>query len=102
MARTTISIALIVIGILSFGCSDRSAGYGLFMREKCIECHTIKGKGGAAGPNLTTIGKKRDRAYLREQIKNPASHNQNTAMPSFKHLPDRDLDALADYLANLK
>ena len=95
--------ALISIFGAFYGCSDHSAGAGLFVREKCTECHTIKGKGGAVGPNLTTVGNRRSRDYIVQQIKNPSSHNPNTAMPSFKdRLSEQEINTLADYLSNLR
>lgn len=84
------------------GCTDNSPGAKIFVREKCMECHTLKGKGGAVGPNLTTVGSRRDRAYILQQIKDPSSHNPNSAMPSFKNLPEQDLNDLADYLSRMK
>lgn len=77
-------------------------GKQIFEREKCSYCHTINGKGGSVGPNLTFVGSKRSRDYIMEQIKNPKSHNPNTAMPSFSNLPEQDIRAIADYLSNLK
>lgn len=83
-------------------CEMNSRGARIFQKGRCIECHTIKGKGGSAGPNLTAVGKRRSREYIIEQIKNPESHNANTNMPSFKDLPAQDINDLADYLSRLK
>ena len=74
----------------------------LFKNNNCIECHTINGKGGSVGPNLTYVGQRRSRSYIIEQMINPKSHNANTAMPSFAHFPEKDINDLADYLSNLK
>jgi mono/diheme cytochrome c family protein len=74
----------------------------LFKNKNCIECHTINGKGGSVGPNLTYVGQRRSRSYIIEQMINPKSHNANTAMPSFAHFPEKDINDLADYLSNLK
>ncbi|MDP6354552.1 MAG: c-type cytochrome, partial [Planctomycetota bacterium] len=45
-------------------------------REKpeaqCIACHTLKGKGGQQGPDLTGIGKKRDRKYILRALLEPS------------------------------
>lgn len=93
---------LVIWGVLT-ACNRYSEGAGIFEREKCRDCHTIKGRGGAVGPNLTTVGKRRDRAFIAQQIKDPASHNPNTAMPSFKdRLSEQDINALADYLSDLR
>jgi putative heme-binding domain-containing protein len=37
----------------------------------CTKCHTIDGRGGAIGPDLTDIGARRSPAYLRESLVNP-------------------------------
>jgi putative heme-binding domain-containing protein len=37
----------------------------------CTQCHTIDGKGGAIGPDLTDIGARRSPAYLRESLVKP-------------------------------
>lgn len=83
------------------GC-ENSRGARLFRENHCNECHTIHGKGGAVGPNLSTVGKRRSRDYIIQQIKNPKSHNPNTAMPAFAgRISEKDIDAIADYLSNL-
>jgi len=96
------SLPAIILAACIAACADNSAGAKIFQREKCMDCHTMKGKGGAVGPNLTTVGARRDSAYIRQQIRNPSSHNLNTAMPSFKDLPEQDLNALVEYLSNRK
>jgi len=37
----------------------------------CAACHTISGRGGAIGPDLSDIGARRSLAYLRESLVNP-------------------------------
>jgi len=37
----------------------------------CAACHTIGGRGGAIGPDLSEIGASRSLAYLRESLINP-------------------------------
>lgn len=39
---------------------------------QCLKCHTIQGKGGAIGPDLSMIGKKGSRENLFESILNPS------------------------------
>jgi mono/diheme cytochrome c family protein len=88
--------------IIITGCETNSRGAQLFQNSRCKECHTIKGKGGASGPNLTVVGSRRTREYIIEQIKNPKSHNPNSEMPSFSEMPEQDINDLADYLSHLK
>ena len=37
----------------------------------CVRCHKIDGKGGEVGPDLSSVGLKRDRKYLMEAIVDP-------------------------------
>ena len=39
----------------------------------CADCHTISGKGGAFGPDLTGVGASRSPQHLRESLLNPAA-----------------------------
>jgi cytochrome c oxidase cbb3-type subunit 3 len=40
-------------------------------KGNCAQCHAIKGRGGASGPDLTEIGLRRGAAYLRLALTNP-------------------------------
>jgi len=40
---------------------------------QCQQCHTIHGRGGAVGPDLSEIGKKRSAAFLRRALVDPAA-----------------------------
>lgn len=97
----------VVLGLCAFiagiaGCAFDLPGEKIMVREKCFDCHTIAGKGGASGPNLTRVGSRRTREYIVQQIRNPGSHKADTAMPSFSHLPEQDINAVADYLSRRK
>jgi len=37
----------------------------------CVRCHTLHGRGGALGPDLTDIGARRSVSYLRESLLEP-------------------------------
>ena len=51
---------------------DREAGSQLFWnRGQCGQCHMVGGKGGRLGPDLTSVGRKRSLAYLKESILDP-------------------------------
>ena len=106
MHKLTIALmflAVIAIASTLAACSSNSKGAEVFRREKCMDCHTLKGKGGAVGPNLTMVGSKRSRDYIIQQIKDPKSHNPKTEMPSYSNrIPEEDIQALADYLSGMK
>ncbi len=42
-------------------------------KGNCAGCHSIRGEGGVAGPDLSTVGEARSAAYLRESIFNPGA-----------------------------
>jgi putative heme-binding domain-containing protein len=53
---------------------DRDAGRDVFWNKgKCGQCHMIDGMGGRLGPDLTSVGRKRSFAYLKESILDPSA-----------------------------
>ena len=49
---------------------DRSRGETLFFGSgRCSSCHIVNGRGGRVGPELSTVGSARSRAYLIESIR---------------------------------
>ena len=59
--------------------TDLANGRNVFMSPKlgsCAVCHRVEGIGGIGGPNLATIGKATDPAYLLESLLQP---NRNVA-----------------------
>jgi ubiquinol-cytochrome c reductase cytochrome b subunit len=80
-----------------------SQGKLLFGTQGCVGCHTVEGKGGSVGPNLSKEGSKGlSKEWLAVQIKDPKKHDPSTIMPSFSSLSDQDLNALTTYLESLK
>jgi mono/diheme cytochrome c family protein len=76
------------------------AGAELFTRKGCIGCHTLKGHDGAEGqlgPDLSKIGKERDRETLIPWIRDPQAQKPGSAMPTLD-LTLKEAEALADYL----
>jgi cytochrome c oxidase cbb3-type subunit III len=55
---------------------DPARGEALFFDAKgtarCSSCHMVRGRGGRLGPELSTVGSARSRAYLIESIRQPA------------------------------
>jgi putative heme-binding domain-containing protein len=50
---------------------DPQKGAALFTSAGCAGCHEIDGKGGQAGPSLSSIGRRRTLAELRQAITDP-------------------------------
>jgi cbb3-type cytochrome oxidase cytochrome c subunit len=78
------------------------AGKKVFQREGCSACHTINGQGGTVGPDLTHVGSKKDKAWLKKQVDDPKAHFPNSIMPAFSKLSEKDLGNLVEYLNSLK
>jgi len=55
---------------LSLEGGDRAAGAEIYTRTQlsCVRCHKVDGNGGEVGPDLSAVGKQRDRRYLLESI----------------------------------
>jgi mono/diheme cytochrome c family protein len=101
-ASILVVLAVLFAALLA-ACESNARALQLIEEHKCLECHMLKGKGGAVGPSLTNVGGRRDREYIYQQIKDPKSHNPRTAMPSFgDRLSEQDLDILTDFLAGRK
>ena len=77
-------------------------GAAVYARLGCAACHAIQGKGGAAGPDLSRAGAKRDAEWLKRFIRNPKEVNAASVMPGYANVPAEDLEAMARYLAELR
>jgi cytochrome c oxidase cbb3-type subunit 3 len=54
---------------------DAQHGEALFFgAARCSTCHIANGRGGRLGPELTTVGSARSRAYIIESIREPGKH----------------------------
>jgi putative heme-binding domain-containing protein len=54
---------------------DARRGETLFTGTlRCGSCHIVNGRGGRLGPELTTVGSARSRAYIVESIREPGKH----------------------------
>jgi cytochrome c oxidase subunit 2 len=87
-------------------------GEKVFMRNACINCHTIAGTPatGLFGPDLTHMASRdtlasgsiqNTPANLRQWIDDPNSMKPGCLMPAM-HLNDHDLDAITAYLGQLR
>ena len=78
-------------------------GEQLFTSGGCMGCHTVNGRGGNVGPNLSNEGNSgHSRQWLATQIRDPKSHDPQTLMPAFNNLSDQQVNDLVAYLESLK
>jgi mono/diheme cytochrome c family protein len=67
----------------------------------CVVCHRISGDGGTFGPDLTSVGERRDAAGIRAVIEDAKAVLGESSMPRFRDkLTPAQIDALVSYLAN--
>jgi ubiquinol-cytochrome c reductase cytochrome b subunit len=77
-------------------------GVSVYEEQGCAACHTVSGAGGAAGPDLTRVARKRDAQWLKDFITDPSTFNPDTEMPAYDYLTPEELEALVAYLQTLK
>ena len=111
-----LTTAVLGLGILALTSSMAFAASGpsLFNSDGCIACHTINGKGGSVGPNLSHVGSQRSLSWIKTQIVTPSAHfapgsmvtingkSFMAIMPSHKNMPKSQVNTLAHYLESLK
>ena len=56
------------------------------------------------GPDLSKVGRAHDAEWIKEHVRTPKKHKEQSRMPAFDEakLSDADLQAVADFLATLK
>ncbi|HEX9022020.1 MAG TPA: c-type cytochrome [Nitrospirota bacterium] len=79
--------------------TSAAPGEAIYKAQGCSACHMIAGVGGKVGPDLSFVGKRRDKEWIEDQLRDPKSHDPQSIMPSFSKLSERDLDDLAAYLS---
>lgn len=82
--------------------------------QNCMGCHAIEGADmkvkGDKAPDLTGFGNRttiagflpNDKESLVRWLEDPQSLKPGTEMPAYNHLDDKKMDALVEYLTNLK
>lgn len=78
------------------------AGRLIYEAQGCSACHAIRGQGGAAGPDLSRVGRTRDAAWLARFTRDPEAVKPGSPMPPYKDLSEAELQAIAAYLASLR
>ncbi len=79
-------------------------GIAVYQKSGCAACHSIGGKGGKTGPDLSHVGKTASAATIAKYVRNPKSVNKNAKMPAFaaSKIGDKELKALSAYLGGLR
>jgi ubiquinol-cytochrome c reductase cytochrome b subunit len=77
------------------------AGRVLYDKNGCTACHSIHGRGGKLGPELTHVGRTRDADWLMRHFKDPQAVSPGSIMPKVL-LQDKELKELTDYMLSLK
>lgn len=77
--------------------ASQHTGAELVKRLGCMGCHSLAGKGGQRGPAWDGVGARLSPEALRQQIVSPKGR-----MPNFAHLKAEELQALVDYLSQIK
>lgn len=85
---------------------DKEKGLLIF-GKLCAVCHVVKGKGGTVGPDLTSVGAKKDEKYIRESILNPGAAITEgyppVMPPNFaEQLTVKEFNDVVAYLMSLK
>jgi mono/diheme cytochrome c family protein len=84
---------------------ESAAGRQVFVRFNCGRCHAVAAGGRGRGPNLSRVGANPMHTveWLMDHVRSPQSHNPDSNMPAFAgKIGEKDLRALADFLASLK
>ncbi|MFQ5886584.1 MAG: c-type cytochrome, partial [Anaerolineae bacterium] len=58
-------------------------GQKLINQYKCLRCHQVRGEGGSEGPDLSTVGSRRDWVWIYAELLNPQAMSPGSTMPNF-------------------
>lgn len=87
-------VLVLAMGRNGVGQSAPEGGAIEFQEKGCLQCHAINGIGGHKGPDLSGVGRRRNKKALRKQILEGGG-----AMPAFREsLSDDEVQALVRYL----
>jgi cytochrome c oxidase cbb3-type subunit 3 len=68
---------------------DSGRGRELFAKAACAQCHTVDGRGGVKGPDLSEVGDRRGAAHLRQMLTEPGAEKSKAADGYTEFLPVR-------------
>jgi len=93
---------LLVLAGPATALADADTGRNLFEERGCRNCHTLHGKGGKVGPDLSAAGAVagHDRSWHVRHLLAPSEVSPGSFMPPIKDVDD--VEHLADFLITLK
>lgn len=103
--RRKICLALLGLGLpLSLAAAPAPvvSAPDLAQRLGCWACHSLHEQGGKKAAPLDQIGALLNPEDLRASLTRPRSRQPQAQMPSYAHLRPWEMQALVDYLKNLK
>lgn len=82
-------------------------GEAVYRSQGCAACHELFGNGTAAfGPKLDGVGSRRNTDWLKRYLKAPwagvSEKKYRLKMPPVENMPEREFNALVDYLSALR
>ena len=77
---------------------DPARGEASFNKRTCVFCHTLNGRGGNLGPDLTNVKERRSEEWLFKWLKNPPAIKPDTIMPRVPWTSDREIHDVISYL----
>jgi len=75
--------------------ADADRGRSIFGEARCVSCHSIDGRGGTLGPELTKVGGKLRRDWLFSFLKDPFRDHPETLMLRYRFSDDELRDLVA-------
>jgi cbb3-type cytochrome oxidase cytochrome c subunit len=78
-----------------------ASGKQIYETKSCTTCHAINGVGGVVGPDLTTVGLRRNKKWQIQHLINPRNIVTDSIMPDFPYSKS-ELESLALYLETKK
>ena len=89
---------------------DVLKGKMLFRANGCFDCHSVNGQGSTEGVSLSSVGLRRDSAFLKQQLQDPEKHveknkkafNSEPNLMTNPNLSSKETDLIVAYLRTLK
>ncbi len=100
---TTVTTALALAAVVTAPATARAEANGktLIERKGCLDCHSLMGRGGSAGPPLQATPSWSPPDRMRQYIKDPRSVNPGSIMPA-SSMTDDEIGAVVDFLQSFK